>query len=178
MTRSLFLIFAFLFFVSTSSCGYSTKSALPSRLRTIHVEHFKNNVQYTEGQGRGIYLPLLEVDVRNAIINRFLFDGNLKPVDSESASLILKGELKNYQRDVLRLSDNDDVEEYRITVTVSLKMLDTGKEEPMWEGRLSRGHAARSASPAMRRWRSSASCTACATGRSSLTTKTASITPR
>ena len=42
-------------------CGYTTSSTLPSSIKTIHVEPFKNSIDYTTGSGRNIYLPLLEV---------------------------------------------------------------------------------------------------------------------
>ena len=117
---------------SCFSCGYTTRGTLPGHLRTIYVEPFKNSVAYTTETNRQVYLPLLEVNVRNAVINRYLLDGYLKIADPEKADLILKGELKGFQRDELRTSDNEDVEEYRITITVSLELKDTVKNEIKW----------------------------------------------
>ena len=127
----MFLICLPAFFLT--SCGYSTRSTLPPNLRTVYVEHFKNSITFTAETKRDIYLPLLEVDVRNAIIDRFLFDGNLKIAEQDRADLILKGELKSYERTALRFLENEDVEEYRVSVTVSLSLWDTQKQEYVWQ---------------------------------------------
>ena len=120
------------FCIVASGCGYTTKSILPKNIRTIYVEPFKNAIDFTSGTGRNVYLPLLEVDTRNAVINRFLFDGNLKIAKPESADLILKGELKNYERSGLRYTDDDDVEEYRVHITVSLTLWNARNEKNSW----------------------------------------------
>lgn len=115
------------------SCGYSTRSSLPSDIHTLYVPAFKNSINYTTQTNRSVYLPLLEVKARNAIIDQFLFDGNLKISQSDIADLVLKGELKSYERVGLRYTDNDDVQEYRVIVTVSLEMLNQNTNEIMWK---------------------------------------------
>jgi len=115
-----------------SGCGYTTKSILPKNLRTIYIEPFKNKIDFISGTGRNVYLPLLEVDARNAIIDRFLFDGSLKIAKSEDADLIMKGDLIGYDRGGLRYTDDDDVEEYRVHVTVALELRNTQKDEVSW----------------------------------------------
>ena len=108
--------------VLITGCGYTTKSTLPSNIKTIHVETFKNNIDFAAEGRRNLYLPLLEIKVRNAVINRFLFDGNLKIAEADKADLVLKGQLLSYDRSALRYTDNDDVQEYRIHITVFLEM--------------------------------------------------------
>ncbi len=120
------------FSVLSLSCGYTTGSLLPAKFKTIHIEPFKNNVQYTIENQRKLYVPLLEVKVRDAITNRFLFDGNLKPVDKSVANLVLKGQLTGFERDVLRSSDDENAEEYRIHIVVSLELWDVDTNELMW----------------------------------------------
>ena len=93
MKKLKFYVLWFALCLVVSGCGYTTKSILPKNIKTVYIEPFKNNVDFTTGSGRNIYLPLLEIDARNAIINRFLFDGNLKIAEPEVANLILKGEL-------------------------------------------------------------------------------------
>ena len=61
-----------------AGCGYATKSAMPSHMKSVYVEAFKNKIDFTSAQARNIYFPLLEVDVRNEIVKRYQFDGNLK----------------------------------------------------------------------------------------------------
>lgn len=116
-----------------SSCGYTTKSTLPSRLRTIHIEAFENKIDYASEGRRNLYLPLLEVKVRNAVVDRFLFDGNLRAAEADRADLILKGKLIQYQRVPLRYSGNNDTEEYRVEIVVGLELWDTENEVLMWQ---------------------------------------------
>lgn len=118
--------------VCFSGCGYTTASTLPESIKTIHVETFKNSISFTTGRERNVYLPLLEVDVRNAIIDRFLLDGNLKISEPEEADLILIGQLTKYTRAGLRYTDNDDVEEYRVQIAVSLELWSETKQENSW----------------------------------------------
>ncbi|MCK5580624.1 MAG: hypothetical protein KAJ18_05055 [Candidatus Omnitrophica bacterium] len=113
-------------------CGYTTRASLPARLRTVHVQTFKNNIDFTSESFSNVYLPLLEVDVTNAIVDRFLFDGNLKIAQEQVADLVLNGTLTGYQREALRYTDNDDVQEYRVQVIVDLVLYDTGKDETLW----------------------------------------------
>ncbi len=132
MVRKFLFLLVIGLFTVTSGCGYTTGSTLPKSIRTIYVEPFKNSISYMSDQGRNVYLPLLEVDARNAVIDRFLFDGNLKISDPEEADLILKGELKSYSRGGLRYTDDDDVEEYRVQITVSFVMWNTKYKEVAW----------------------------------------------
>lgn len=118
-----------------NGCGYTTKSTLPKSIRTIHIEPFKNNIDFTADTNRNIYLPLLEVKARNAVIDRFLSDGNLDIAESQNADLILKGELRHYQRSALRYTNDDDVQEYRVQITVSLELFNTQTQEVSWTER-------------------------------------------
>ena len=115
-----------------AGCGYTTGSLLPSNYRTLHVENFKNKVGYVSDTSRGNYIPLLETKVHDAVVNRFQFDGHLKIKNSDQADLVLTGELIGFERDELRLSDNEDVQEYRIRVIMSLTMTDMATGEPLW----------------------------------------------
>ncbi|MBI5149647.1 MAG: hypothetical protein HZA28_02605 [Candidatus Omnitrophica bacterium] len=118
--------------VILSSCGYTTRSTLPSDFKTVHIQTFKNSISFAAEGRRNLYLPLLEVKVKNAIASRFLFDGNLKIADEDKADLVLKGELLSYDRTALRYTDNDDVQEYRIHITVFLELWNTRKQGPAW----------------------------------------------
>ena len=114
-------------------CGYSTRSNLPAHLRTLYVQPFENKIDLTTETQRNVYFPLLEVKVRNAVVDRFQFDGNLKISKVEKADLVLKGALTHYQRDVLRYTENNDVLEYRVKIFVSLEMRDTANDQVLWQ---------------------------------------------
>lgn len=126
------IVYCLLSIVLFAGCGYTTSSTLPSSIKMIHVESFKNNIDFAQEGHRNIYLPLLEVKVQNAIINRFLFDGNLKIAEADRADIVLKGELINYDRTVLRYTDDEDAQEYRIHITVSLELWNSKKQEVSW----------------------------------------------
>jgi len=132
--KRLFLSFLILGCLVVSGCGYTAHSALPPRLKTIYVDHFVNNIDFTTQAHRTVYFPLLEVKARDALIKRYQFDGSLKVVDSpEDADLILKVTLKRYERDALRYTDSNDVQEFRVNVIVDMSLYDTAKKEYMWE---------------------------------------------
>lgn len=133
MKRILGFLILFSFSFLSLNCGYSTNLLLASGIRTIYVEDVKNSIDFTQENTSNVYIPLLEVKVRNAIIDRFLFDGHLKVAPPEKADVILKGELISYDRSVLRRTDNDDVEEYRIRVTVNVGLWDGKTGEVIWQ---------------------------------------------
>ncbi len=114
-----------------AGCGYSTGSLLPSKFRIISVEPFKNKVTYAQSRS-STYIPLLEVKVRDAIANRFLFDGHLRIGDSQTADLILRGELIGLERQELRITDNDDVQEFRVNIIVDLSLWDPVEQKEVW----------------------------------------------
>jgi len=131
--RNLFLcVYSLIVLVSMSGCGYTTSSTLPSNLKKIYVEQFDNKIVFTSASNRNVYFPLLEVDTRNAILDRYQFDGNLDISRSHQADLILKGKLLNYYRRGLRFDDKDTAEEYRIHVVVSLELWNTQTQTMMW----------------------------------------------
>ena len=122
------------------ACGYSARSSLPSNIKTISVLPFANKIDFQSGKPN-VYVPLLEVKAHDAVVNQFLFDGNLRIAKEQSGDLVLKGELISYNRGALRYTDNNDVQEYRITVTVSLTMFDDQGQvlwsEPSFSGEAS-----------------------------------------
>ncbi len=124
-----------LFFVS--GCGYTTRSLLPPNFKSIYVDNFANNIKISAEQSnvrayRG-YRPGMETSIRKAVMDRFLFDGNLKLTAEGSADLVLQGSLLDYKRDPLRYDNNDNIEEYRITLIVNLKLEDVKAGKVVWE---------------------------------------------
>lgn len=130
------LLFAYCLF-QTSGCGYTTRSAISKDYATIYITPFVNKVDITQesyAQNKyRIYRPTLESDITRAVNNKFLIDGNLRPLKEESADLILKGELTEYRRDPLRYDDNDNVTEYRINLVVNISLYDRKNDKLLWE---------------------------------------------
>jgi hypothetical protein len=138
MRRAVRLFFMFCLLCSLlPGCGYTTRSLIADQYKTIYVEPFINKIDIsTESSAGGrykVYRPLLESDITRAVKNRFLFDGNLRPVGKENAELVLKGELAEFRRDPLRYTDNDEVSEYRINLVVTLSLWDTKENKTVWE---------------------------------------------
>lgn len=118
-------------------CGYTTRSMITGKFRTIYVVPFINKIDITKDTDVAnkykIYRPYLETDITKSVINKLLLDGNLKPVKQGSADLVLKGELIEFRKDPLRYTDTDEVEEYRINLVVNLNLWDTKEDKLAWE---------------------------------------------
>lgn len=119
--------------VCTCGCGYTTGSLLPAKFQTIYVAPFENKTDYMNAQARKLYIPGLETRVRSTLIDRFIFDGNLRVGQEETADLVLNGKLLSYDREDLVLTRSQDVQEYRIRITVELKMTDPIDQRVLWQ---------------------------------------------
>jgi len=129
MTR---FIASLLLMASLAGCGYTTGSLLPPKYKKIYVDAFKNKIAYVESTDNRLYVPGLETTVRSSIIDRFLFDGNLKVADASNPDLILHGSLVDIAQDDLRQDVNQNVQEYRIRIVVSLAMEDAQTHTLLW----------------------------------------------
>lgn len=120
-----------------SGCGYTTRSAISAKFKTIYITPFVNKVDITQesyvANKYRIYRPTLDTDVTKSVINRFLFDGNLRPVKEEAADLILKGELMEFRKDPLRYDSNDVVIEYRVNLIVNISLWDRRENKLIWQ---------------------------------------------
>jgi len=120
-----------------AGCGYTTGSLLPSHIKTIYIENFKNKIDISDEpsdkHGYRIYRVGLENEITEKIIDQFIFDGHIRIVDKDDADIILEGELLDYYKQPLRYDKFDNVEEYRIIVTVNLEATDIVKGKRMWK---------------------------------------------
>ncbi len=123
--------------LTVGGCGYSRGSLLPSHLKTVYVDNFKNMInvgrEVTEASRYTLYRPGLENDITDAVVDRFVFDGNLRIASREEADMVLSGKLIDYRQEPLRYDKNDNVEEYRIKITVDLELENTVDKEIMWK---------------------------------------------
>ena len=106
-----------------AGCGYSFQTTAPHQLRSIYVETFQNKT----------FEPGLEIDLTNAIIDRFLFDGTLRVTEKEKTDAILKGTLTTFLREPLGFTPTEEVEEYRLTLFVDLTLWDTRQKKVLWQ---------------------------------------------
>lgn len=138
MIRKIFLLVtSYWLLVTISGCGYTTRSMISDKFKTIYVVPFVNKIDITRESSVAakyrLYKPMLETDVTRAVTNKFLFDGNLRPTREEFADLILRGEVAEFRRDPLRYTDSDEVEEYRINIIANLKLWDRKEDKLVWE---------------------------------------------
>jgi hypothetical protein len=137
MKRPVKLLLLGLSVLGLSSCGYTTRSMISDQYKTVYITPFVNTIDITQEGASGdkyqLNRPLTETEVTKAVSNRYLFDGNLKPVKETSADMILVGQLVQFRKDPLRYADNsDDVTEYRVNIVVNLEMWDnTGPEKKL-----------------------------------------------
>ena len=125
-----------------AGCGYTATRILPSYYRTIYVESFQNAIPITqETSERGFITnyPELEEKVTQGVINRFLFDGNLRIINKpDQADLVLTGKILDFYRQPIRRENDDTVQEYRLNLSASVTLRDKqGKlllEEPTLVG--------------------------------------------
>lgn len=118
-------------------CGYTTRPGLASHLRTVYVKPFTNQIdvtQLTTGNERfPIYRHRLEVDITDAVLDRFQFTGLLRPSTVERADCRLEGELTQFRRDALRYDASQQVEEWRLSLVVDVRFFDQTTQTLIWE---------------------------------------------
>ena len=140
MRHILLLILAALGAVTPVGCGYTTKSLLPENIRRVHVPPVKNSIdlssEISDKTPFRVYRPGLEVEITNGIINRFIFDGQLKVTSDEKADARLEATLVDYRRDALRYSEGEDIQEYRLSITVDAALVQKADNKTLWKDRV------------------------------------------
>ena len=137
MSAFIRIIPLFVLLISISGCGYTTGSLLPPHIKNIYIESFANKISITdEVSERRIYKtyrPRLEVDITQAIIDKFIFDGHLRVTQKENADIILKGELVDFKREPTKYGFDDNIEQYRLAIIVDLSLKDAENGEITWQ---------------------------------------------
>jgi outer membrane lipopolysaccharide assembly protein LptE/RlpB len=98
-------------------CGYTVNGTLPSHINTIAVPIFHNRTQE----------PAIEGFITRAVIEAFSTNGRLKVVGSEGADAVLDGEITEYSIVSIAFDKDANVRQYRLVVTVNLRMRDLRK---------------------------------------------------
>lgn len=119
-----------------TGCGYTQKSLLPEHIKSIHIRPFTNSIdlsqEITSKSRFTTYRPGLELELTNAVIDRFIFDGNLKVVPEEKADAVVQAQLTGYRRDVLRFAGENEPTEYRLSVIVDISVTDRHEDKALW----------------------------------------------
>lgn len=111
-------------------CGYTRHAALPQGIKTIYVDTVLNKIPIEKVYA---YVPGLEMDITNAVIRRLHRDGNLKVVDRDKADAILKCDLIGFEQEGVRFTNLERVQEYRLFVVLSVKLINAKTNEMIWE---------------------------------------------
>ena len=122
--------------VGLAGCGYTTRSMISEQYKTIHVQQVINKIDITSNMAENkyrIYRPMLETSLTQAVIDRYLFEGTLKPAPAENADLILKAELAEFERAPLKYTSDDEVQEYRINLAVDISLVEAKTGKLIWQ---------------------------------------------
>src|ERR1700675_3912144 len=102
---------------STSGCGYTVSSVLPSYIRTIAIPTFTDNTVE----------PGLGDDVTQALIHSFLADRRLGSERERDADTVLRGTVLAYRNRVYAYTSQEVATQYEILLTVKVTLRDQVK---------------------------------------------------
>jgi outer membrane lipopolysaccharide assembly protein LptE/RlpB len=108
--RALLLLAALL----AGGCGYTVRGTLPSHINTVAVPIFRNRTSE----------PAIEGFITRAVVEAFSTNGRLKVVSSGQADAVLDGEITSYSVSSIAFDKDSNVRQYRLVVTLNLKMRD------------------------------------------------------
>ncbi len=132
--KKIFGMIGLVVMLCASGCGYTTGSLLPSHYNLVFVTPVENGIDYLNQEERKLYIPGMETRVRTALIDRFMLDGKLRVGEQDNADLVLEIKLLSFEREDIRLTETEDVKEYRLRITVAMKMIDkTDHDTVIWE---------------------------------------------
>lgn len=109
--------------VTLSGCGYSFQGTLPDHVKTVAVPIFVNRTQQ----------PAVENVITRAIVDAFATNGRLRVVRREDADSILEGEVLQYTVGAIAVDPSLNVQQYRLGVTLNLRMRDVRQNRLLFE---------------------------------------------
>ncbi len=123
------IILTLLLLITVSCVKYSFKGALPSYLKTIYIQDFDNRTDYA-----GVREELMQ-----KITETFIRDNSLRVIDKEKdADLILKGTILKIEKKPVSFTQQEQVQEYQMLVTVKAECVNTHTRKPLWSTTLNR----------------------------------------
>lgn len=129
MKRIVTIIFLAVSLFYVNGCGYTQRLVLPGNIETIFVETFRNAIP---AERIFAYRSGLEIDLTNAIIRRFNYDGNLKVAKEDRADAKLVGAIISYEQETIRRTSLDRPLEMRLHLVVDLKLVNLKTGQVMW----------------------------------------------
>jgi hypothetical protein len=111
-------------FAYCGCCGYSTRSLLPTYIKTINIAEVKNRTLQ----------PLLAADLNDRLVTAFTRDGRLRVSPDPSADLVLTIEITSYKRSAEVYDASRNVSEWRYELRYEGNCTDQVKNNVLWEG--------------------------------------------
>lgn len=110
--------------LAATGCGvYSFSGSLSSGIESVAVPIFENKtVEYGIAE-----------ELTSGIVDGFVADNTLKVVPRSKADAVLNGIIVRYERVAYTYDENDQVQEYKVTITASARLLKTNGDV-IWEG--------------------------------------------
>jgi outer membrane lipopolysaccharide assembly protein LptE/RlpB len=106
-----------------AGCGYSFRGTLPEHIQTVAVPLFANKT----GE------PRIESLLTSAVVEAFSTNGRLRVVKREDADAILEGELVGYSLLSISYDSQANVRQYRLLLTMNIKLLDLRRSAVLFE---------------------------------------------
>jgi hypothetical protein len=124
MKKALFLLTVSALFLR---CGlYSFSGSLPPHLKTVAIPLFDN---------RTAEFAIAD-DLTERIIKEFTSDNSLKIGERSTADVLVEGAILTLDDRAGAFDANEEVEDFKVYVTVQAKCTDQVKHQKMWEERI------------------------------------------
>jgi outer membrane lipopolysaccharide assembly protein LptE/RlpB len=109
--------------VALAGCGYSFRGNLPDRIQTVAVPVFTNKTA----------APAVENFLTSAVVEAFASNGRLRVVPPAEADAILDGEVIGYSVQSIAFDNLANVRQYRLIVTMNLRLRDVKRSAILFE---------------------------------------------
>lgn len=109
--------------IGLAGCGYSFRGNLPDHIKTVGVPVFKNKTPE----------PAVETLLTSAVVDAFASNGRLRVVRPEDADAILDGEVTGYSVQSIAFDAQSNVRQYRLIVTMNLRLRDIRRASVLFE---------------------------------------------
>jgi len=121
------LVFSSLFLVSSCSPYSFSGTSVPGHINTIAIPLFENN---TAEFG-------LTEQVTDALLDDFIKENILQIVDQRDSDSVMRGTITKVSDVPYTFDENEDVQEFRVTISVNLVWFDTINQTDLFKGRVS-----------------------------------------
>jgi len=112
-----------LYALGLAGCGYSFRGNLPDHIKTVAVPLFTNKTS----------TPAVESILTSAVVEAYATNGRLRVVKPEEADAILDGEVVGYSVQSIAFDNTANVRQYRLLVTMNIKLRDVRRSTVLFE---------------------------------------------